>query len=424
MKVLALADIHLRGGFGTEEAEALLKCVDIAKARKVDLVLVNGDVFEAASNPEQRLVFREFLDRLVDTDPPNPSVIVLRGNHDQPRELMLWQAHHAMVSVYEVPGTEWLNNDKDFLQVLTIPHFNAGAIALEESDLGSLNDEGTSVFDRILDDYFQKVRTHEGPSLVAFHGTVSGAHLDNGHIPRENGIHLNLDRLNTLGCPVVGGHYHRCQNVASDIGGQVWYSGSLTRQTYGESEGDKGVLLFEYTGGQWAEPEFISLNPTPMMLVDAEWNSTADNDFWIARINGQPVDCSLYEARFGPVDTMNLHQFVGARVRFRYTVHQHDVATVPSREEIQAIFPNSREVKIEQVVQVATAVRCEEMTQAESVEDCFRVWAEAKGENVERVNAALTLLSCLGAETPVKNMSENIPGLFPEGQKELATHAV
>jgi DNA repair exonuclease SbcCD nuclease subunit len=376
MKVLCLADIHLRGGFDTEEAEALMKVADIAVERDVDLVMVNGDIYEAKSTPIQRLVFRDFLRK------HGKPTIVLRGNHDEPNDLAIFGWEDLTV-VHEQPGDERVPcQDGDMLQVLTIPHFAAGAVALQESSLADLNETGTNLFDRILDDIFQKVRAYDGPSLVAFHGVVSGASLDNGFIPKENGIHLNLQRLAAIGCPVVGGHYHAAQNVGAAIGAQVWYSGSLTRQTFGESEGDKGVLLFEYDG-QWHEPEFISLNPTPMILIDAEWG----------RHEIQPEDGPQWF--FKPQDIPK-----GARVRFRYKVRQSDLATVdlaPIRQWMEEV--GVRELKVEQIVEVTTAVRCSEIVEAETVEKCFEVWGLAKGESPERIQSALELLKSLNDDS-------------------------
>ena len=188
--------------------------------------------------------------------------------------------------------------------------------------------------------------------------------LDNGMIPRQNGIHLNLDKLVTLGCPVVGGHYHRAQNVAAEQGGQVWYSGSLTRQTFGESEGDKGVLLFEYKNGAWKEPEFISLDPTPMVLIDAIWEGSG--------FCTDPTPEGTY-------------QIEGARVRFRYRVKQADLATV-DLAWVRETFKAAKELKIEQIVELTTAVRSEAMKEAMTVEDCLKVWLESKGLESEQIS--------------------------------------
>lgn len=387
MNVMAVADIHLKGGFESEEADALMKSADLAIERGVDLVLVNGDVFEGVSTPNQRLVFRTFLDRL---KAEGIKVVVLRGNHDQPKDLMVFE--DELVVVHEKPEEIKIEitqeESSEVLQVLTIPHFNAGAVALQQDNLLGLGEQGTGLFNQIMDDYFQKVHAHSGPSIVAFHAVVSGAHLDNGMIPRENGIHLNATRLSALGCPVAGGHYHDCQEVAPN----VWYSGSITRQTFGEAEGDKGVLFFRYEAGNWLRPEFVSLNPTPMMLLAATWCPEL-SDFVIE-------SPSEYDGL--TLSSLPPEGFSDMSVRFRYQVEQKDLATV-DLSTVNAFFGNSRSLKIEPEVRVSTAVRSEEIAQAESLEDCLRVWMAAKGYDAATQAQALALLAEIqGKKEPVE----------------------
>lgn len=381
MKVMTLADIHLHGGADTEEAVALIEAAKIANEEDVDAVIVAGDIFEAKSTPEQRLVFKRFLNAV------NCPAVVLRGNHDEKDDLLIFHDPDNDVYVFEDPGeiSIFSRSDENILRLHAIPHFNAGAVALQESTLADVGETGTSLFDTILDDIFQAVRRYDGPSMVAFHGVISGAKLDNGMIPRENGIHLNLTRLIALGCPVVGGHYHTCQNVAADQGGDIWYTGSITRQTFGEAKGDKGVLIFECDAlGKWLDPRFISLDPTPMVLVDAEWCAGG-------------FICAHGKAQVFPL--VDPSMVAGARVRFRYTVQQADLPTV-DLSAVKAFFADAgvKELKIEQIVETATAARCSAIAEAQSLAEIIRVWAEAKGEEPERIEAALKVLTDIMGE--------------------------
>ena len=373
MKIIHVGDIHLDGGFQSEESETLKKIVGIVEEKKPDLVIIPGDIFDEKSQPEWRLVFSDFLNR-INHRGMGAKVVILRGNHDAPQDLMIFHDPPREIYVFEQPGEAQIfsADSQHVLTVHAIPHFNAGAIALQQNDLASYTETGTSLFGQILDGIFHKVRSSDGPSIVAAHCEVDGAMLDNLYIPRHNGIHLSLDKLGILGCPVMLNHLHLCQQLAP----LVWYAGSITRRNYGESNGDKGVLLWTYESGEWLEPEFISLSPTPMHIINAEWK---DGTWWCDGVEGLPkIDCA------------------GARVSFRYTVKQSDLALV----DIKPIkdFFNEQGVKELQIpspnVQIKTAVRCEEMKEAQSPEDCFRVWAvTSKGEPEERADEALKLLN-------------------------------
>lgn len=366
MKLLALGDIHLKGGFETDEAQALGRVQALVANHRINVVIVAGDIFEAKSTPEQRLVFKSFLEAL---KAHNCGVYILRGNHDEIGDLKIYEDHGNNIWVSEEPEVLHHFGPYGNLQILTLPHFNAGALALTLANQDAVATTGTDLFTQILDDYYQRIKTHEGPSIVAFHAVVSGARLDNDMIPRANGIHLPLDELAALPCPVVGGHYHQHQECGFE-GSGVWYTGSLTRQTFGEAHHDKGVLVFEWVVGEWKDgaaapghwsrPEFISIEPRPMHLIDAQWDPKTQ---WCFAFHDDD-------------------EFSGARIRFRYTVNQQDLPTV-DLTPIKEFFAEAYELKIEQVVKISTAVRCDAITQAESIEDCLKVWLAAKGINPE-----------------------------------------
>ena len=397
MRVLAAADLHIKGGAETEEVQALDKIAEIAEERNAHVVIVAGDVFEARSTPEQRLAFRDFI-RSVNKEGGGPSIVILRGNHDEQGDLSIFHDPERRVYVHEQPGEEriYAQGFNYPLTIHTIPHFNAGGVALASETLDDYGETGSSCFDQILDGIFQKVRGDDSgcPHMVAFHGVVSGARLDNGMIPRMNGIVLNVDKLSVIGCPVVGGHYHQHQEVSPN----VWYTGSPTRQTFGEAEGDKGVMLFETDGYTWSAPEFISLNPTPMILVEAEWSG----DEWNAIKDTEQV---------------LVPGIAGARVRFRYRVKQDYLSTV-NLEPITTYYSYAKELKIERVVEITTAVRCEEIAKADTVEDSFRVWAEARNSEPEIIDSAIALLKHI-MDPEIKKSTENMPEIIPENQGNL-----
>lgn len=357
MKVLHCADLHLKGGFKTREAEALMKVSGIALEEKVQLVCVNGDIFDSRSTPEQRLVFRYFIDSLTNAGIP---VIILRGNHDEPMDLQVFESLKVTVSekpmMISIPG----------LNVHTIPHFNAGGVALKKGDLSGLSDEGTGLFNDIMEGIFQSVQTSKEPSIVLFHAVVSGASLDNGMIPKQNGIHLNASKLDSIGCPVIGGHYHFRQK----IGRNIEYSGSLTRQTFGEAEGDKGVLITEHDGEQWLETRFISVDPVPMVLIDAVWNGS--------QFTYEPVEVA------------------GSDVRFRYSVTRELLPTV-DLSHIEYDLSQALTLKIEQIITSDVTARTPEIGSSQTVEEALRVWAKASNKNSERFTSALERLREMSA---------------------------
>ncbi len=90
MKILHTSDWHvgrtIRGRSRAQEhIEVLAELVSIADHEQVDLVLVVGDLFDTASpTPEaEQIVYRALLDLAA----TGATVVVLSGNHDNPRRL-------------------------------------------------------------------------------------------------------------------------------------------------------------------------------------------------------------------------------------------------------------------------------------------------------------------------------------------------
>jgi DNA repair exonuclease SbcCD nuclease subunit len=367
-KVMSIADIHLNGGSDSDEAMALMKAVEVARSGKVDYVLVNGDIFHSKSTPAQRLVFKGFLECL---EFSVKEVVILRGNHDEIDDLKIYECDtfgKMDVAVFQKPGSVRFDGN---LTIYAIPHFNAAALALETDSQSQMGEDGTGLFDQLLHGIFQEVHASDTPSMVAFHGTVTDAHLDNGMIPKHDGIVLNGPLLSSIGCPVRGGHYHAAQEPHPN----VRYSGSITLRNYGES-GDKGVLIDECIDGVWQECRFVSLEPSARVTIEAEFT-----DGWWSLLN---VPNSEVAKDFDFSEMLDFHygDFYNSRVRFRYRVKQSEVASITDLEAIKRHIIEHKgaiELKIERDIIHETAVRNESIHQATTVLDMHEAWLGMKG---------------------------------------------
>lgn len=358
IKTMSIADIHLCGGWETDEAQALLKAVQIAVYQDVNIVLVNGDVYHSKSTPDQRMVFKTFLGQL---QTAGIQVVVLRGNHDDKNDLKIFHDPDRGIHVFEEPGQ--VNFAPNLLTIHAIPHYNAAALALEESSQDAIGETGTGLYDQLVQYIFQQVQATNHPTMVIFHGTVTDAHLDNGMIPKHDGIVLNGPLLASLGCPVRGGHYHAAQEPHHN----VRYSGSIVLRNYGE-KGDKGVLIDTFQDGRWTGCEFVSLEPTPRVTVEAEWDSFMV--CFVIRVSGRPF----------VITELNPSDFTGAKVRFRYKVRQSEIQMI-SLEEIRQWFEAAgvRELKFERDLIIETAIRSELIHQASTVLEMHATWLAMKG---------------------------------------------
>lgn len=416
MKILAIADIHLQGHGETDQSRALMKAAQLAEDEAVDLVVVAGDIYDAKSTVEHRLQFRRFLD-MANRQGARP-VVVIRGNHDEALDLALFDDPLSNIYVSENPDhIDVMLKSGDSIWVHTIPHFNAGALAAMAESKSEYEEAGTDAFSAMLGDLFQIVRGDtDQPHIVVAHAVVSGAQLDNGQIPRENGIHLNQERLLTLGCPVILGHIHCYQ----EFGDNVFYCGAPERHRHGEG-GDKGGVILEHDGTNWSK-RFVSFSPRPWMTIEADWMAgTGGSDiYWHFYGEGPNGLC------WNDDDAIPL--YAGTKVKFRYRVKQKDLATVDIHT-VKRFFEVAgvAELKLEQVVELSTAVRCAEINQADSVRDCLKLWGEQKQTEPQFLDRALNIFDALISEDVHKKAPERVNddpaqvNLFDEG---ILAHAI
>lgn len=357
MKILQINDIHIQSGsYGEDVKDALSRVSTLVNDKQIDVLAIPGDIFDTVSTPLQRLVFKTFLDSL----PPETLVLICPGNHDQPRDLMIF--HKPELNRYVVERPDVLMFDD--LQVCFLPHFNPATIARDELSLADMAETGGGLLQDILADFFQKIRTHKGPSIVLGHGTINGAELDNGHIPRDNGLNFSADALAALGCPVMFGHYHKHQEMAHD----VVYSGSIARLNFGEAENDKGCVIWTFENNAWAW-QFHSLAPRPMMNLNATWVSGG----------GWETDYLYLDESLIP----------GSRIRFIYEVDEADINQV-DLSDIREFFREAHELKFEMRPKLSTAVRTVEIAEARTIPEKLALWARAK----DKEGMTALLLAC------------------------------
>jgi DNA repair exonuclease SbcCD nuclease subunit len=347
-KFFHIADIHLNEP-GDQAHIALQKAIDKAHKLDVDVVVMAGDIFDTRSTAAMRSELAEMLKKPISGK--KKAFVLIRGNHDENQELDVFDKQQMLAQddVYtfnSACSSPVLCFD---VWVHAIPHFNKcfdGTLA--DGLEGFIND----VKDIILN--FPDL-----PHFVVCHGSFAGAQLDNGYIPRHNGLELPLNHLNELGIPVMAGHYHKCQQVSD----WIWYSGSPTCHNYGEAGHDKGGLLWTWDeiNGWHQTPEFISLNPPIMKTVD----------LWFEDGALQGVDAL-------PADGENTH------LKVRLHVNQDDAEVAMQQlSPIQYNASDFAELKIERVIKPKQTARLDRSQSIASVQDGVKTWLTHTGHDAE-----------------------------------------
>lgn len=276
MKILHTSDWHvgkqLRGRSRAAEHEAALaEIVGIARAEKVDLVLVVGDLFESAAPPPEaeRIVWRALLDLAA----TGADVVVLSGNHDSERRLQAVEpllglgriitrasfksaADGGVVTGRTRSGEDWRVACVPFLS----QRFVVKADELMDAERGAADHaqhyDGrvTRIVDALCGGF-----DASAVNIVAAHLFVAGGTLGGG----ERTAHVFGDyAVSAAAFPpsahyVALGHLHRAQRIPA--GPPVWYSGSPIQLDFGETNDQKGVLVVDVTATSPAQVKAVAL---------------------------------------------------------------------------------------------------------------------------------------------------------------------
>jgi exonuclease SbcD len=275
MRFLHTADWHvgrtLRGVSRAAEHRAVLsEMAAIARDRRVDAVLVAGDLFESAAPPPEaeEIVYRALLD-LAAVAP----VFVIAGNHDHPARLHAVKpllAHGrvtllARVARAEAGGAVELrtaHGERARLVLLPfVPQRDiVRADALMAADAGEHAGEYRERLARIIAALCAgALPASEGVNVLLGHAAALGGMLGGG----ERAAHTVFQyQVATAAFPrafhyVALGHLHRAQQLAGPC--PVHYSGSPLQLDFGETNDCKSVNVVEAVAGRPAEVEVVPL---------------------------------------------------------------------------------------------------------------------------------------------------------------------
>jgi exonuclease SbcD len=300
IQLIHVSDIHFGSGEGhgrlnpesglnsrfEDFVSALMKTVDYAIDKQVDVFLFSGDAYRNASpEPIYQKMFAGQLKRLSDA---GITTILLVGNHDQ---ILRSSGSHAM-SVFQslaVPGV--ITIDQPFcrrietangpFQLIGIPHVTRHQLMTSDK-YASMN---AASLDRTLVDHVESL-------LKGYYDSLDPA------IPSVVTAHMTLDRAlagiekelligYTLTFPadifiderldyVALGHVHKHQAIRA-ASPAIVYAGSLERVDFGEEDEDKGFIHVELERGntRW---HFQSIDPRPFVTVDMDLTRRKDKD--------------------------------------------------------------------------------------------------------------------------------------------------
>ena len=260
MRFLHTADWHvgkpLRGRSRMDEyAKALEQVAGIAVDRKVDAVLVAGDVFDSlAPPPEAEKLVYDFLARLL---PERIACVVIAGNHDHPRKLAALATLLERLRIHVRPdvrppdqgGVVKLasRDGKEEARIAVLP-FVPERRVVDACTVMDAEHKWFDAYGRRIEDMLAalvKELPADTVNLVLAHLLVDGARVGTGerelHLGQVYGV--NPQQLPSSVQYIALGHLHRPQEVLAPA--KTRYPGSLIELDFGEQEQEKSVVVLD-----------------------------------------------------------------------------------------------------------------------------------------------------------------------------------
>jgi DNA repair protein SbcD/Mre11 len=279
MRILHTSDWHvgrtIRGRSRADEHRAVLaEIAGIAHEREVDLILVAGDQFDtgAPSAESEAIVYRALLDLAA----TGAHVVVLAGNHDNPRRwsavrplLELGNVHLASTITRPDQGgvLDLPTRSGEVARVALVPFLSQRAIVTGDQLMGGDASQQAGTYAerarRIIGALTADFGSGDTVDVITAHLTVaSGAPSLGGG---ERHAHTIFDYVVPPQAFPAGTHYvalghlhlpHRVPGPAP-----TWYCGSPLHLDFGEADrGAKQVLLVEVTADTPARVEGVPLS--------------------------------------------------------------------------------------------------------------------------------------------------------------------
>jgi len=268
MRLLHTADWHLGQKFyfknrKKEHTHALNWLINTIIEKKIDLLVVAGDIFDTDNPPNYaRKLYYNFIQKLEST--PCQHLVIVAGNHDSANMLEAPKELLATINVTVIGHLPQERKD----QIIEIKDANQQLIAvigavpfLRDKDIRYFV-SGQSSTDRVealkqgIRQHYQEIeeallpyQDKDVPIIVTGHLFVDGGERDPN---RDNTIHIGcidvigVDSFSTDFDYVALGHLHRNQQV--DKNRPIFYSGSLIPLDFSELNYGQSVILVEFEG--------------------------------------------------------------------------------------------------------------------------------------------------------------------------------
>lgn len=375
MKILQVADEHIRERDADEIDRCLQFIVDTAQKEHPNLILSCGDLFDSRDvrvDSRAAITAIGFVSALMDVAPV--AIVLGTPSHDgaAPRIMQYVRGDYPVI-VAEKPmqvvlsGGEFkteADNEGYGLQaeaVITLIPQPTKQYWQTQAGVSGSDQEIGAAMTGVFGGFGAEAAQYPGvPHILVYHGGISGARVSTGQTLTGHDIEVSTDQLALTGADIYClGHIH----MAQQIGDRGFYAGSPYRTNIGEAEA-KGFYLHEYgktvvNGNSYWESSFIETPARKVVRI-------ADD----------------YRNGVGQVP-LEMPDVNGADVRYELTVWQDEADRINKEEVVKGFTDHgalSVDIRITRIPR--ETVRAESVLKAKTLRQKIEERARITGEEV------------------------------------------
>lgn len=247
MRILHTSDLHIgkrlhEFSLLEDQKFILNQIVDIATEKKIDVVMLAGDIYDKASpSAENFVVFENFLEKLSSA---GKKTVIISGNHDSAERLSFGSKLMAGSGIYinkAYDGTQYKQTFTDefgsvnfymlpFIRPATVRHY------FKDEDIKSYTDAVAVAIKNLNIDKKER-------NIILSHQFVTGSTTCDSEDISVGGVD-NVDKEVYSSFDYVAlGHIHGSQNVVKDK--TIRYSGSPLKYSVSEFNHQKTVTIID-----------------------------------------------------------------------------------------------------------------------------------------------------------------------------------
>jgi DNA repair protein SbcD/Mre11 len=358
MKILHTADWHLGKKLYkqelTEEHQLFFEwLIEIIKTRKIDVLLISGDVFDLSNPPtEARALYYWFLRKMIEQ---KCKIIITGGNHDSASMLNAPKDILALLDVVVIGGTT-VNIEDEIIDlgeviVCAVPY-------LRDMDIRQAI-QAESGQDRI-EAVRKGIKNHYDTlaNICREHHTnkpvIAMGHLyAQGSITSESEREIQIGNLAAFGESdfsetfnyVALGHIHRPQRVGGKE--HIRYSGSPIALSFSEKDDLKIVIELEISSGKIQKIEEISVPKFRIlkkMMGDFQQVKNLLTSFTHETILRAFLEIEVVEELYNPMLIRELNEIVGVSDDEKTMILKHRIRFTNEISSTDQLFQEGQNI--------------------------------------------------------------------------------